>query len=187
MKAIDYINKGIEINCNQTVYAAVAMCAEMRRTKTLKILDKDKLFLRYRWFDKLNNSIQARYTLYRGVKNIHDVGRIAAVNGKISLKAFKKLESCNIINGTDKLFYAPFQKKDDIVWVFSDDACKSFPLRYSHMETVRGAKTAWKTLDLKDPLVKCCFFSPLHSLSGMEMILHNVQTISILREAFLHS
>lgn len=52
-KAIDFIDKGIEIDCDHTAYAAKVVCAEMRRTKTLKILNEKKTLLRYRWFDKV--------------------------------------------------------------------------------------------------------------------------------------
>lgn len=103
---------------------------------------------------QLNNSIQARYTLLRGSKNAHDIGRIHAVNDLPTMKVYKQDDKCNVINGTDKLFFPPFQTKDDITWVYSDDACKSFPLRYKNMETLRGTKTAWKSLYLSDPLVR---------------------------------
>lgn len=101
----------------------------------------------------MNNTKQARYTVMRGVKNIHDTGRLIALNDEPTLKLFKHDERCNVINGTDKLFYPPFQKKNDIIWVYSKDACRSFPLRYNSTKTVRGAKTAWKALNLADPLV----------------------------------
>ncbi len=53
MKAIDFIDKGIEIHCNHTAYAAKVACAEMRRTKTLKVINENKTLIRYRWFDKV--------------------------------------------------------------------------------------------------------------------------------------
>lgn len=172
MTAMDFIDNGIQIDCNQTAYAAKVVCAEMRRHRTLKTWTADQL--RYRWFDKvfydyfsfesffikekynfqLNNTIQARYTLMRGSKNAHDIGRLVAVNDKPTMTVYKKDDKCNVINGTDKLFFPPFQRKEDIIWVYSHDACKSFPLRYSYMEKLRRMKTAWKTLYLSDPLVK---------------------------------
>lgn len=81
------------------------------------------------------------------------MGRVVAVNGRPTLKVFKDDQKCNVINGTDKLFYPPFQKKRDIIWAYSDDACKSFPLRYQYTKWLRGAKTAWKSVHMADPLV----------------------------------
>lgn len=53
MKAVELIDNGIDIDCNQTKYAGKVVCAEMRRTKTLKIMNDEKTRLRYRWFDKV--------------------------------------------------------------------------------------------------------------------------------------
>lgn len=89
----------------------------------------------------------------RGSENIHDVGRVIAFNDKPMLTIYKDEEQCNVINGTDKLFYPPLQRRTDIIWVYGAGACKSFPLRYQYMKTMRGTKTAYKGLSLLDPLV----------------------------------
>lgn len=54
MKAIDFINNGIEIDCNQTELSAKAVCAEMRRSDLLSIVNEDKTRLRFRWFDSVS-------------------------------------------------------------------------------------------------------------------------------------
>lgn len=51
MTAMDFINKGIEIDCDQTVYAGKAACREMRNHKGLRMVNNNKNLLRYRWFD----------------------------------------------------------------------------------------------------------------------------------------
>lgn len=61
MKAMELIDEGIQINCNQTKYAAKVACAEMRRTKSLKMVNDDKTRLRYRWFDKVCKSFSFRF------------------------------------------------------------------------------------------------------------------------------
>ncbi len=66
---------------------------------------------------------------------------------------YKQNQRCDVINGTDKLFFPPFQNHGDVIQTYSHDACKNFPLRYEYMKSIRGAKTAWKSLDMKDPLV----------------------------------
>lgn len=107
----------------------------------------------------------------RGVKNIHDVGRLVNVNDEPKINIFKHDDKCNVINGTDKLYYPPFQKKDDLIWVYSDDACKSFPLRYKYMERVRGAKTAWKNLDIMDRLVNLKVVSYISQVQSFNFFL----------------
>lgn len=88
----------------------------------------------------------------RGSKNIQDVGRVIAVNDG-PLNVYKQEEKCNVINGTDMMFFPPFQRKDDIIWGFAPAACKSFPLRFKYKKTVRGVKTSYKYLHFSDPLV----------------------------------
>lgn len=103
---------------------------------------------------QLNNSVQARYTLLRGNKNTDDIGRIIRVNDEPTQNIYKQHEKCNVINGTDKTFFPPFQHKRDTIWVYSHDACISFPLVYDETAFLRGARTAFKNLYPSDPLVR---------------------------------
>lgn len=50
---MEFIDDGIPINCNHTVYAAKLVCGEMRRRNTLKVMNAEKTLLRYRWFDNV--------------------------------------------------------------------------------------------------------------------------------------
>lgn len=108
-------------------------------------------------FLQLNGTVQARYTLLRGNKNTDDIGRIIRVNDEPTQNIYKQHEKCNVINGTDKTFFPPFQKKRDTIWVYSHDACISFPLVYAESTFLKGAWTAFKKLYLSDPLVRIHF------------------------------
>ncbi|XP_063706224.1 sensory neuron membrane protein 1-like [Culicoides brevitarsis] len=153
MTADEFIHNGIFLNCDQHEFAGKAVCAEFRDTKTLKMIDGDKTRLRYKWFDKLNNSVQARYTLLRGNRDTNDIGRIIRVNDEPMQNIYKHDSKCNVINGTDKTFFPPFQRKRETIWVYSHDACISFPMVYSHSQFLKGAHTAFKSLYLSDPLM----------------------------------
>lgn len=50
---MEFINNGIQIDCNQTLYAAKVVCSEMRKHQSIKIINPEKTLLRYRWFDKV--------------------------------------------------------------------------------------------------------------------------------------
>lgn len=102
----------------------------------------------------MNNSVQARYSLLRGSKNTDDIGRIIRVDDEPKQNIYKQHEKCNVINGTDKTFFPPFQRKQQTIWVYSHDGCISFPLVYSETAMLRGARTAFKNLYLSDPLVR---------------------------------
>lgn len=88
----------------------------------------------------------------RGSKNIRNVGRVVAIDDK-PLSVYKHDEKCNVINGTDTMSLPPFQYRDEILWIFSDAACKSFPLRYKYRTRVRGIKVTYKYLQFSDSLV----------------------------------
>lgn len=54
MKAMEFIDNGIEIDCNHTQISAKAVCAEMRRSNLITIMNDEKTRLRFRWFDSVN-------------------------------------------------------------------------------------------------------------------------------------
>nr|QGW45471.1 sensory neuron membrane protein 1e [Bradysia odoriphaga] len=153
MKAIDFIDKGIEIDCHQTSIAAKVACKALQKHKGLRMVNNDNELLRYRWFDHINDTVQGRYTVLRGSRNIQDVGRVIAINGEALLSVYKQNYKCNLINGTDKMFFPPFQEKSDVLWIHAESACKSFPLRFKKMKRKRGITTAYKFVDLADPLL----------------------------------
>lgn len=110
-----------------------------------------------------NNSLQSRYTIMRGSKNVRDVGRVIVVNDK-PLKVYKEHSSCNVINGTDGMYLPPFQHKKEILWSYSDTICKSLPLRRKYEKRVYGIMTTYKYLPFSDPLV-CSISMATHFLN----------------------
>lgn len=102
---------------------------------------------------QLNDSVQARYTVKRGSRNLKDIGNIIGVNSETMLNVFKDDPRCNVFNGTDKTIFPPLQEKNEIVWTYSNDACKSFPLRFRYKKTLRNIRTAFKNALFTDPLV----------------------------------
>lgn len=88
----------------------------------------------------------------RGSKNVRNVGRVIFVNDQ-PLNVYKHDKMCNVINGTDSMTLPPFQFREEVLWVYSDAACKSFPLRFKYRTRVRGIKVTYKYLRFSDPLV----------------------------------
>lgn len=58
MKASEFLENGIQIDCNHTEYAAKVVCAEMRRTNSLKVMNPEKTILRFNWFDRVRMSYE---------------------------------------------------------------------------------------------------------------------------------
>lgn len=75
--------------------------------------------------------------MYRGLKNIHDVGKMVLFNGETEMDAFDG-EECNAIKGTDGLFYPPFLKQEDVIWSFSSSICRSLGLHYKEDSSYQG-------------------------------------------------
>lgn len=103
---------------------------------------------------QVNDTVQARYTVKRGSGRLNDLGCVLSVNSERMLNVFKEDERCNVFNGTEKTLFPPMQKKHEVVWTYSNDACKSFPLRFKYMTKLRHINTAYKSALFTDPLVK---------------------------------
>lgn len=100
----------------------------------------------------MNDTIQARYTILRGNKNIKDVGKLVAINDLPLLKTYKD-DECNFVRGTDKVLFSPFQKKYEPIWAYSHESCRPCVLRFSHKKFIKGIKTKFKELQLEDDSV----------------------------------
>lgn len=74
------------------------------------------------------------------------MGRITAFNGKTEQEVFKDdLAHCNVINGSDKSVFPPFQDKNDVLWSFIPQACRSVTIRYhTERKRIHGIKTYFK-------------------------------------------
>lgn len=61
MKAMEFIDNGIEIDCNHTEFSAKIVCGEMRRYNSLKVMNAEKTLLRYRWFDNVCKHFRLKF------------------------------------------------------------------------------------------------------------------------------
>lgn len=84
-----------------------------------------------------NGTSNGRFTVYRGIKNIHDVGKMVSFNGETEMDAFDG-DECNEIKGTDGLFYPPFLNEDDVIWSFSSAICRSLGVFYKNDSNYQG-------------------------------------------------
>lgn len=70
MKAIEFIDAGIPIDCNHTDFSSKRVCAELRKNSAIKVMNDEKTLLRFRWFDKVtltiyyNERLSQTYTLH---------------------------------------------------------------------------------------------------------------------------
>lgn len=57
MKAIEFIDSGIAIDCNHTDFSSERVCAELRKNNAIKVMNDEKTLLRFRWFDKVHSQL----------------------------------------------------------------------------------------------------------------------------------
>ncbi len=50
-------------------------------------------------------------------------------------------DNANRINGTDGTFYRPYRTRDQVLYAFSPDMCRSYSLKYLRDNEVHGVKT----------------------------------------------
>lgn len=95
-----------------------------------------------------NDSFNGRFTVYRGKKNIHDVARIAAIDGKAKMSTWLTDEE-NQYKGTDGYFMPPLMNKDEPIWAFERMICVSLGLEYERKQFMRGFPMPTFTKNLK--------------------------------------
>lgn len=108
----------------------------------------------------MNNSITARYTVIRGAKSVHEMGKVTLINGEPELPYFKDEKAhCNKINGTERTIFPGRQTDQELVWFHVVEACRSVvarPQKRGH-KRISGIKTTYKDVNFQDDEVSKAF------------------------------
>jgi len=83
------------------------------------------------FFTKKNQTTNlASYTMYTGRDNPYNLSKISLFNGKSSLGIWSEENSktCNKVQGSDGATFNPYIQKDETLWFFNDQLCRSLPL-----------------------------------------------------------
>lgn len=95
-------------------------------------------FSKFGFFTKKNNSDDlATYTMHTGINNPYDLSKISLFNGKSHLK-FWKTSKCNLVQGSDGATFNPYISRNDTLWFFNDQLCRSIPLVFDKEVTSRN-------------------------------------------------
>uniref|UniRef100_A0A8B9R8N0 Scavenger receptor class B member 2 n=1 Tax=Anas platyrhynchos TaxID=8839 RepID=A0A8B9R8N0_ANAPL len=92
------------------------------------------------FFNKMNGTDDGEYVFLSGERNYLNFSRIVEWKGKESLNWWTT-KSCNMINGTDGTSFHPLISKDENIYIFSSDFCRSFYLVYDSSGSVAGIPT----------------------------------------------
>ncbi|XP_026195987.1 lysosome membrane protein 2c [Anabas testudineus] len=88
-------------------------------------------------FYKTNASNDGEYVFFTGQQNYQNFARVDTWNGKSSLNWWTSKE-CNMINGTNGASFHPVILKDETLYMFSSDLCRSLYALYEEDVTVKG-------------------------------------------------
>lgn len=104
--------------------------------KALKVLEPelDDIF---GLFSKSNASNDGQYMFFTGQQNYKDFARVDTWNGKSSLDWWSS-DECNMINGTNGASFHPIISKNEVLYMFSSDLCRSLYAVYTDDVTVKG-------------------------------------------------
>ncbi|XP_044285396.1 lysosome membrane protein 2 isoform X2 [Varanus komodoensis] len=89
------------------------------------------------YFKKDNGTDDGEYVVLSGTKNYLDFTRIVEWKGDDSLHWWTS-PTCNMINGTDGSTFHPLIDKDEKIYVFSSDFCRSLYLTFDSYVMVEG-------------------------------------------------
>uniref|UniRef100_A0A8C7CFK4 Scavenger receptor class B member 2 n=1 Tax=Neovison vison TaxID=452646 RepID=A0A8C7CFK4_NEOVI len=102
---------------------------------THKINSHGKMIL-FTHFQK-NGTNDGDYVFLTGEDNYLNFSKIVEWNGKTSLDWWTT-DTCNMINGTDGDSFHPLIDKEEILYVFPSEFCRSVYITFSDFESVRG-------------------------------------------------
>ncbi|KAJ1204899.1 hypothetical protein NDU88_000334 [Pleurodeles waltl] len=88
-------------------------------------------------FYKMNATHDDEYVVFSGADKYQDVSRIVEWRGQQALTWWTS-DSCNKINGTDGSYFHPLISKDETLYMFSSDLCRSLYALYESSVTVKG-------------------------------------------------
>ncbi|XP_075900932.1 lysosome membrane protein 2c [Nelusetta ayraudi] len=104
--------------------------------KALKVLEPslDDVF---GLFYKSNASNDGDYVFYTGRQNFQDFARVDTWNGSSNLTWWSS-DECNMVNGTNGASFHPVVSKNERLYMFSSDLCRSLYAEYEQDVSVKG-------------------------------------------------
>ncbi|XP_030598491.1 lysosome membrane protein 2c [Archocentrus centrarchus] len=88
-------------------------------------------------FYKNNASNDGEYVFFTGQQNYKDFSRVDTWKGESSLSWWTS-DECNMINGTTGTSFHPVISKNEMLYIFSSDLCRSLYAAYEEDVTVKG-------------------------------------------------
>nr|XP_056702273.1 platelet glycoprotein 4 [Euleptes europaea] len=83
-----------------------------------------------------NETLDGLYTVYNGKDDISKTALIHSYKNKSTLSFWEG--PCDMVNGTDGASFPPFVKRDEVLYFFSSDICRSIYGEYDSDQVLKG-------------------------------------------------
>ncbi|XP_058061742.1 sensory neuron membrane protein 1 [Anopheles bellator] len=147
VRIMDLLFDGILIDCSSHDFAAKALCSGMDSEGALS--PHNETHFKFSLFGLRNHTDAGRWVVYRGAKNIRDVGRVISYNDEPEMDIWDG-DECNQYIGTDSTIFPPFLSKQDKLWAWSPEICRSIGAHYVHKSKYAGLPMSYFELDFGD-------------------------------------
>ncbi|KAL1122696.1 hypothetical protein AAG570_003023 [Ranatra chinensis] len=130
----------ITISCGPQVSGpAATVCRGIGAKAPVTITRKpDNGDFTFAYFRHKNYSLEGRYRIYRGRKDIKKLGLIKRFRNSTRLKEWPVDSSCARILGTDSTIFPPFADSSQRVYIFISDICLSVFAEYDSRGSDKG-------------------------------------------------
>ncbi|XP_063697412.1 sensory neuron membrane protein 2 isoform X5 [Culicoides brevitarsis] len=131
----EFLFDGIPFCIKPVIGIAAIICKQIADAKSNTVTQFDDGSLKFALFNYKNNSHDGVFIVNTGYRDPLKTGKIEFWNGHSSLKNWLNnpggsTSICNMINGTDASSFPPFRKRDEDLFIFSSDICRSVKLVY---------------------------------------------------------